>query len=170
MGALSTRRAKPEDAEPGAVVLRRSITELCTLDHRNDPATLDAWLENKTPEHFAGWVTDEANCVVVVEIDASIVGVGLLRRSGEIGLCYVEPGRERRGVGRAIVHALEDRARLWGVARLRLQSSVNARSFYERCGYVAAGESTCGFGISRCYPYEKIIRSAEESRHGEGID
>ena len=45
----AVRKAEPRDAEAAAVVLRRSITELCTLDHDGDADTLAKWLANKTP-------------------------------------------------------------------------------------------------------------------------
>ena len=45
----AVRRADPRDAQAATDVLRRSITELCVLDHRGDADTLGKWLANKTP-------------------------------------------------------------------------------------------------------------------------
>lgn len=42
--------AKGEDAEEIALILRRSITELCLPDHKNDAGEVAAWAANKTPE------------------------------------------------------------------------------------------------------------------------
>jgi hypothetical protein len=41
---MEIRDAVVEDALAGCDVLRRSIVELCIVDHRNDPAILGRWL------------------------------------------------------------------------------------------------------------------------------
>jgi GNAT superfamily N-acetyltransferase len=155
----TARIAEPRDADAAVRVLRRSITELCVADHHNDPTTLHKWLENKTVENFHSWLAEENNFCVVTESNAEINGVGLVHRAGEILLCYVAPESQGHGYGSAILAALEEKARTWGLHKLRLGSTVSARPFYERHGYISAGESTCNFGSSRCYPYEKILQT-----------
>ena len=155
----TARIARPEDAEVAVRVLRRSITELCVPDHHNDPTTLKKWLENKTIENFHSWLAVKSNLCVVTESDGEVNGVGLVNREGEIQLCYVTPESQGRGFGSAILAALEDQARAWGVHKLHLGSTISARPFYERHGYISLGESTCGFGLSRCYPYEKGLQT-----------
>ena len=153
----TARIAALQDGEAAVRVLRRSIAELCIPDHHNDPTTLHKWLENKTVENFRSWLNSKDNYCVVTELDAQVNGVGLVNRGGEIQLCYIVPESQGRGFGSAILVALEGEARAWGVQKLRLGSTVSARRFYERHGYVSAGESTCGFGSSCCYPYEKVL-------------
>jgi len=154
---VAVRRAEPRDAEAAATVLRRSITELCTLDHHGDADTLAKWLENKTPGDFLSWLAAEDNFCVVTEANGQIMGVGLLHRSGEVRLCYLAPGAQGRGSGNAILGMLEEKAREWGLRRLHLESTVSARPFYERVGYRSRGAAKPGFGISHCHPYEKIL-------------
>ena len=137
--------------------------ELCVSDHRNDPTTLQKWLENKTVESFRSWLASKNNFCVVTELDGQVNGVGLVNRSGELLLCYVTPGSLGRGFGSAILVALENKARAWGVGKLRLGSTVSARPFYEGHGYISAGESTCSFGSSCCYPYEKDLQTNSSS-------
>jgi GNAT superfamily N-acetyltransferase len=156
----TARIAALKDGEAAVRVLRRSITELCVPDHHNDPTTLQKWLENKTVENFRSWLSSKNNYCVVTELDAQINGVGLINRSGEIQLCYITPESQGRGFGSAILVTLEAEARAWGLQKLRLGSTVSARPFYERHGYVSAGESTCGFGSSCCYPYEKDLATS----------
>jgi GNAT superfamily N-acetyltransferase len=155
----TARIAEPRDADAAVRVLRRSITELCVADHHNDPTTLQRWLENKTVENFHSWLAADSNFCVVTESNAEINGVGLVHRTGEILLCYVAPESQGHGYGSAILAALEVKARTWGLDKLRLGSTVSARLFYERHGYISAGESTCNFGSARCYPYEKILQT-----------
>jgi len=166
---VSVRKAEPEDAEAAAEVLRRSITELCALDHRGDAGTLAKWLANKTPRDFLSWLANEDDFCVVAEANDQIMGVGLLHRSGEVRLCYLAPGAQGRGSGKAIHAALEEKARAWGLKRLHLESTVSARPFYERVGYRSAGAAKPGFGISHCHPYEKMLRPNPESEPNASV-
>ena len=154
----TVRQAESRDAEAAAGVLRRSITELCALDHHGDAGTLADWLANKTARNFLAWLANEDNFCVVVEDGGQIAGVGLLHRSGEVLLCYLAPGSQGRGFGKAIHLALEERARAWGLSKLYLESTVTARSFCEKVGYQAAGSARSGFGLSHCHPYEKTLQ------------
>jgi len=154
---IAVRRAEPRDAQAAAKVLRRSITELCVLDHQGDADTLEKWLANKTPQNFLSWLASDDNFCVIAEGDSQVLGVGLLHRSGEVRLCYLAPGAQRQGIGKAIYLALEEQAKAWELKNLRLESTVTARQFYEAMGFQSAGMATAGFGISHCHPYEKPL-------------
>jgi GNAT superfamily N-acetyltransferase len=154
---VAVRKAEPGDAEAAATVLRRSITELCTLDHHGDADALAKWLANKTARDFLSWLANEDHFCVVADASDQVMGVGLLHRSGEVRLCYLAPGAQGQGLGRAILGMLEEKAREWGLRKLRLESTVSARPFYERVGYRSGGAAKPGFGISHCHPYEKIL-------------
>jgi GNAT superfamily N-acetyltransferase len=154
----AVREAEPRDAENAVAVIRRSITQLCADDHRGDAGTIAKWLANKTPEAFRAWLASDDNFCVLAESNSEVVGVGLIHRSGEVRLCYLSPGTQRRGIGKAIYLALESKARQWGLHKLTLESTVGACAFYESVGYRPAGASRPGFGISRCHPYEKTLQ------------
>ena len=98
---VAVRKAEPKDAAAAAEVLRRSITELCTLDHHDDAGTLAKWLANKTPRDFLSWLAKEDDFCVVAEANDQIMGVGLLHRSGEVRLCYLAPGGARTRFGQS---------------------------------------------------------------------
>jgi len=157
MSALTTRLATAADAHEAVAVVRRSISELCAADHQHDAPTLERWLRNKTPEHFSAWCENLDNRLVIAERDSALAGVALLHRSGEIRLFYVAPEGIRAGVGRALLRALEGHARSWGIVTLRLDSSLTARHFYERCGFVTAGDKAVRFGVLCVYPYLKTL-------------
>jgi GNAT superfamily N-acetyltransferase len=157
MSAMMTRLATAADALEALDVVRQSIIVLCVADHQHDAPTLERWLRNKTPEHFNRWCADPDCRLIVAEREAAIVGVGTLLRSGEICLCYVRPDCVRTGVGYALLHALEAHARDFGITTLKLDSSATARGFYERCGFVRAGDATAHYGVLRGYPYTKRL-------------
>src|ERR1044071_9297573 len=93
--ALAIRRAEPDDAAAICAVLRASITQLLAGEHRNDPATLGAWLENKTVEKVRTWVSEQDCHAVVATRADEVCGFGLMKLSGEIGLLYVAPSARR---------------------------------------------------------------------------
>jgi len=160
---IAVRQAKPEDAESAVRIVRRSITELCAEDHQDDAKTLDYWLSNKTPAHFRSWLADQSNFCAVAEIDDELAGVALLHRSGEIRLFYLAPGMQRRGAGKALHAALEERAKEWGLEKLHLNSTALARPFYEALGYQSTDVAKPHFGVLCCQPYEKILQTLRQS-------
>lgn len=151
------RPAKPQDADAAVDVLRRSITELCSADHRNDAATLAEWLANKTTQSFLAWLANSNNYCVVAEECNRVLGVGMLGRNGKIHLLYLLPGTQRRGIGKAIYRALEEKTRAWKLQRLFMESTTTACAFYERMGFVRAGAAVPGVGVTWSQPYEKAL-------------
>ncbi len=132
---IDIRKAVLADAEAAIEVLRRSITELCIADHRNDPARLAPWLANKRPEVFAAWLSDANNHVFVAVRNGKIAGVGSVTSEGYIGLNYVAPEARLSGVSRQMLTHLEREARCSGLARVFLTSTATARNFYLAAGY-----------------------------------
>jgi len=141
------RTARPEDAAPACNVLCRSISECCTEDHRNDAAILSAWLGNKTPETVGSWFASPSNFSLVATVGNEVVGVAILTRAGKIVLCYVSPEMRFTGVGKALLLAMEEQAREWGLRSLQVVSTITAKSFYLRNGFVLGCTKTAAFGI-----------------------
>jgi GNAT superfamily N-acetyltransferase len=57
--------------------------------------------------------------LVVAEGAGTIAGFGQLNQaSGEVDAVYVLPERQRQGIGRALLRALEDAARAAGIEKL----------------------------------------------------
>ena len=137
-------------------VIRRSISELCEADHRNDPEILRRWLANKTPE-IVGWIMKPGNSVLVAVDDDSILAVGSVTDAGEINFNYISPDARFRGVNRAMVTALEARALERGADRCRLLSTETARRFYRSAGYGENGPPQGQFGTTSSYPMSKRL-------------
>src|ERR1700679_3374269 len=126
---MKVRDAVPEDASAACEVMRLSVTELCGADHHDDPAILERWLGNKTPEIFKSWIRPDNTLLVAVE-DDSILAVGCVTTAGEITLNYVSPDARFRGVSTALLLALEARAMARGHECCTLHSTETARRFY----------------------------------------
>jgi GNAT superfamily N-acetyltransferase len=158
---MQIRNAVPGDAGDACDVLRRSISELCVEDHRNDPAILARWLSNKTPEAVASWMKQAGNSVLVAVEGDVVLAVGSVTDKGEIGLNYVSPDARFRGISRAMLRALEARAMERGNARCTLISTETARRFYRSAGYIEDGPPQGKFGTGSSYPMSKVLLKSE---------
>jgi GNAT superfamily N-acetyltransferase len=161
---MEIRDAVLADAPAACQVLRRSITELCTADHRNDPAILERWLANKTPESVASWIAQPASSMLVAVEGGIIRAVGAVTSAGEITLNYVSPDARFRGISRALLSALETRAAEHGNIRCTLISTETARRFYHAAGYVEDGPPQGKFGTTGSYPMSKEIAAVRLER------
>jgi GNAT superfamily N-acetyltransferase len=155
---MEIRDAVLADAPAACEVPRRSITELCSADHKNDAAILERWLANKTPRIVASWVTRPGNSVVLAVEGDAVLGVGSITDAGEITLNYVSPDARFQGVSRALLHALEARAVERGNTQCKLMSTQTARRFYLSAGYSEDGAPAIMFGTAS-YPMSKWLRS-----------
>lgn len=125
-------------------MMRRSITELCRADHRDDEDDLRAWLATKTAAAVAAWIDQaEGFCVTALGDDEDIAGFGMILRPGILKLLYVSPDHAGTGVGKTMLTALESRAREWRLKQLSLQSTKTAVGFYEAHGYRRADHIIC---------------------------
>lgn len=155
---MKIRKATPDDAAAASLVLRRSITELCLGDHGNDPALLESWLANKTPEKFREWAMNADDlCLVAAADDGAILGVAYLTRSGEIRLNYVSPDARFQGVSDALIAAIEAEGARRGLPRITLSGTATAHRFYLARGYLDAGSPETGRLKDNIYPMAKQL-------------
>ena len=165
---MEIRDAIAADAAAACEVIRRSITELCIVDHHNESAILERWLANKTPEIVASWIAQTGSSVLVAVESGVIFAVGAVTDGAEITLNYVFPDARFRGVSRAMLRALEARAIERGNARCTLFSTETARRFYQGAGYAEDGPPQRNFGIPS-YPMSKRLAAARLERVVVGL-
>jgi GNAT superfamily N-acetyltransferase len=151
------RPARLEDAEAAALVLRRSIAELCRADHQDDPDTLRQWLGNKTPESVRAWIAAYGPRLVVAEADGRILGIAGVQPSGRISVNYVSPDARFMGVSKAMMADLERQARGLDLTECTLESTRTALAFYRGIGYTEAGPPVPGFGVTKGHPLRKRL-------------
>jgi N-acetylglutamate synthase-like GNAT family acetyltransferase len=143
---MLVRSACSHDIEEMVSVVRRSITELCVQEYRNDPAVLQRWLENKTPESFRRWIADAKRLVIVAVGGSGILGVGMMSSDGEILLNYVSPDYRFQGVSKELVKVMERHAQSMGVCEVRLLSTRLASHMYSALGYHPIADEASRFG------------------------
>jgi GNAT superfamily N-acetyltransferase len=129
------RDARPADAEGVARLLRQ-------LGYPSDAGAVEGRLER---------LQVVGDRVVVAEVDGAVVGLAHLqvspaierdRPAAKIGALVVEETQRGRGIGRTLVRAMEDEARLRGCGLLYLTTAErrdDAHAFYERVGLEHTG-------------------------------
>ena len=104
--------------------------------------------EQRVPEDEE-WDAEDLHSrhVVAVTADGIPIGTGRLLRDGHIGRMAVLKEWRGKGVGRALMQALLRLAHETGHRAVRLHAQTHATGFYERQGFVAAGEVFMEAGI-----------------------
>jgi GNAT superfamily N-acetyltransferase len=156
---LRLRRPTAADAEPLVELWTRSIRELCRLDHRGRESVLREWCGQKTPAVLAAALVDpEMFWLVATRPDGDgLVGLGLLGARGLVHAIYVHPDFARRGVGSALLRALEREARRRGLSDLTLESTATGHPFYRSRGFVDDGPKVVRFGGVAAQPMRKRL-------------
>jgi len=134
--AFTVRPFQDRD-EPAVVVLWRAVFP--NGPARNDPANIIARKRRVQPELF-----------LVGEVDGAIVATVLAGYDGHRGWVYhvaVAPNVRRRGYGRAMMAAAEERLRALGCPKLNLQINrwnADVVAFYESLGYAVEDRVSMG--------------------------
>jgi len=153
-----------EEASADGVLVQRG--DILSSAARALIEALNAELSSRYPEpgatHFRldpGEVADGQGAFLIASSSGKPVGCGAVRRiearTGEIKRMYVSPDARGRGIGRAVLAALEAEARALGIVRLVLETGLRqgeALALYEGAGfsqippfgeYVASPLSVC---------------------------
>ena len=137
MNDIAVRKAAAKDAKAACAVLVRSIKEIGAPYYDNDEEITE-WLANKTAANVRQWIeSDRCYSVVAVSDSGDVVGFSMIC-GFEIMLNYVVPEALRKAIGKRVLQALEGHAIASG-EQIEVVSSIPAKAFYERNGYIANG-------------------------------
>lgn len=129
---IAIRPATADDFEALAEIHATAIRRLAAAHYEEDE--IERWAGRWDREKFLDRF--ESADWLVAEVEGEPVGFGQLDpERTEIVSVYVHPERGRRGVGRRLVGALEERARERGWDVIELDASLNAVRFYAQLGY-----------------------------------
>jgi putative acetyltransferase len=128
---MKIRRSKIEDAIELGRLSRATIRTVNSHDH--DKEIIAAWSKGNTAALYRATESDRIRFVAVEK--EKIFGFTDMVPDGELTSLYVRPGYLGKGVGRSLLIHIETVAKAMGIKQMHCQSSVNARTFYEKHGY-----------------------------------
>lgn len=143
---ITIRQAVMGDAEKVCEVLVQSVREVCGPDYGNDEEVLEQWCANKKPEIVSTWIASPDNYFLVAELSSAglartIVGAALYRGpQATVNLLYLVPEGLHHGIGSRLLRAMEEEALRLKHKEILLNSSITARQFYKRHGFIEDGE------------------------------
>ena len=110
------------------------------------PEVLDIWSPAPSEirnEAFRKAMRGGHEMFLVAEEGSGVIGFGsIVPESNEVRSVYVNADSAGRGVGSAILKALEILAASRGCTELKFEASRNAESFYARNGYISVAQGT----------------------------
>lgn len=126
------RKARIEDADRIWSIHTAAIRHACAPSY--PPALIDEWTGALSPERYLEPLRSMA--CAVAEKSGIVAGFCFLDlRAGELHAIYVAPDFTGRGIGGRLVAWAETTARADGREELFLKATLNAVTFYERCGF-----------------------------------
>jgi hypothetical protein len=99
-----------------------------------------AW--NRPEDDIRRKLAIQRDLFLVAEIDSEIVGTAMAGYDGHRGWVYyvtVNPRQQRKGIGAALMHQVEDELAKIGCSKLNLQvrsSNQGVVAFYKKLGYI----------------------------------
>lgn len=126
--ALAVRRA--------VFIAEQGVPEALEIDEHDEPA---AWARSAV--------------YAILRLEGRTVATGRILlgegpgHNAHVGRVAVLAGLRGHGVGRALMEALQDRAREMGYPGITLAAQLHAVGFYERLGYAARGDVFLDAGI-----------------------
>ena len=153
---LVIRKAERQDAIAAWDIRNAAILAHCTGYYHGEQ--LATWTDGEITDHF---IESVAEHWYVVTVSDTVVATGMLDCvTGQVDAIFVRPDRMGLGVGRAMLAHLECLAVESGLARLTLDSTLNAAPFYRKCGFVgdqlSVYKSPRGISLA-CIPMAKQL-------------
>ncbi len=155
---ISIRKANKNDAMVAWEIRNAAINSHCTSYYPAED--LETWTSGEVSDNFVHMVVYN---FYIAEVDGQVIGTGMIDlESGKLDAIFVHPNHMGTGVGRLILLHLEQLAIDAGLTQLNLDSTLNASSFYQACGFV--GKKVSKYisprGVTlECIPMKKSIGS-----------
>jgi len=142
-------------------VISDAIVNLCEQDHMNQVQHIETWLAQRSPGILEQLLFSGDAQGFVCIIDGHIVGIAHINAKGQMKLCYVHSEYTGRGIGRALVAAVEQQAGEWGLEQITMTSTKTAKDFYLTLGYSQSSDPIPCFGMPG-YPLKKQLKPGSE--------
>jgi len=136
---MQVRVFQPDDAEELVALFRDTVRRVNCRDY--GPEQILAWAPDVMDvDRWRQRFLDHHTLVAV--LPGQVAGFGNLAETGHVDCFYVHADHQGKGIGRALLTALEDHARQRQIARLFTEASITARPFFERLGFTIVQQQT----------------------------
>lgn len=126
---------EPGDAEKLVALFYETVHSVNAADYSSKQ--LAAWAPEKLrKEKLETWRDSFArNKTIVAKSGGEIVGFCDLADAGYLNRLYVHKDHQRIGIAKRLVGQIEQEAKKLGQKKIRTESSITAKPFFEHCGY-----------------------------------
>ena len=156
---IEIRRAGFSDYEEMLEMYKNTLRNVNIKDYSKDEVEL--WLKKTNLENLKK-TADLVKRWVAVDLDnkAKIVGMAQHSLNGNFSGLYVDKDYIGKAVGFKLLKLVEESIAALGIKKIKIKSTVTAKDFYLRNGYVLLGEDFFDLGEGRkikVYLMEKDI-------------
>jgi predicted GNAT family N-acyltransferase len=144
--SVEVRLAQANADRDAVFAVRREVF----IEEQSVPEDLEYDELDRVAEHFLalldGVPTGAGRLVILDSVPDADLGQGT-KPTGVLGRLAVGKDARGMGLGKLLVHAIEQRAAECGLAAVELHAQAHARGFYEQLGYAAYGDLFSEAGI-----------------------
>ena len=140
---IEYEKAKLSDYEEIHTVMQTSAREISRKAYHKDLVdTFDKFYIDKTRDYIKQTLENPDNHTVVAKDENRIIGFIQLKinlPNATISHLYILPDYEGNSVGTQLFNLIKEQAVKLNVAKLMIESTLNAVTYYERLGFVNNG-------------------------------
>lgn len=140
---IDYEKAKLSDYKEIYTVMQTSARELSRKAYNKKlVATFDKFYIDKTNAYIKRTLENPNNHTIVAKDGSRIIGFVQLKadkQNGTISHLYILPGYEGNSIGTQLFGLIRERAVQLNIAKLYIESTLNALSYYEKFGFTNKG-------------------------------
>lgn len=163
---MKIRKAFDTDKKKISKLHISSIERLCSKHYTHEQ--LNAWTSVLIPSVY-DQALKEKIFLVAHDSNQDLMGFGILDiQNAEISAIYIHPDAAGNGIGTELLCKLEEIARNSNVIEISVNSTLNAKGFYQRHGYLDHGLTFHHFSNGsklECVRMFKNLPTDAEQRH-----
>lgn len=130
MVSLIIRKFHENDAENASLLIRKTLKEINSIDYPSE--FIDYLCELYSPERLKN--LSKKRLFMVAEEDKKIFGTITLENT-YLGVLFIHPEKLNKGIGTLLMNEIEQIARDNNIKKIKLNSSITAKTFYLKLGY-----------------------------------
>jgi ribosomal protein S18 acetylase RimI-like enzyme len=136
-------KAQPSDFEEIYTVMQASARELSRKAYSDQLIdTFDKFYIDKTPDYIKQTLENQHSYTIVAKDNNKIIGFIQLKvhdRIGNVSHLYILPGYNGNSIGTHLFGLIKERATQLNIAKLDIESTLNALGYYEKLGFINKG-------------------------------